>query len=128
METLIEIQKQIAEVERKISTHAPGEFDAKKWSEMNAEYGNLKALERTLIGGGDAVADFVRVAELQAWFNWYDGQTAQALRAQRTGQPWSASDGVKSYTSIDELDAEANAKQNEIRVLQGKEPITTELL
>ena len=61
----------------------------------------------------------INYGEIRQWFKWYDNQVSQAQRAQRTDTEWQANDGVKTYTTLAELDAEANAKQNEIKTLFG---------
>lgn len=60
------------------------------------------------------------LTDIIAWFNWYDGQVSQAQRAERTKTIWSANDGDKEYTTLAELDAEANEKQAEIRTLKAE--------
>ena len=59
-----------------------------------------------------------KIATLNSWFKWYDNQVSQATRAQRTGVEWHANDGTRTYYSLAELDADANAKQSEIRALK----------
>jgi len=59
-----------------------------------------------------------KLRRLLSWFGWYDGQVAQYNRAVRSGLSWSATSQEKTYNSIQELDADANAKQNEIRLLR----------
>jgi hypothetical protein len=61
-----------------------------------------------------------QTAKAEAWFAWYDGQVSQAQRAQRTGMAWAASDGVRTYNTLAELDAEANAKQGQIQTLRAQ--------
>jgi hypothetical protein len=60
------------------------------------------------------------ITRIQAWFAWHDGQVSQALRSQRMGMAWTASDGVKTYNTLAELDAEAANKQNQIRALRAQ--------
>lgn len=49
------------------------------------------------------------------WFDWYDIQLLQALRAERTNTEWTANDGNKEYKTLEELDLEANNRQEIIR-------------
>jgi len=57
-----------------------------------------------------------QINKLERWFDWYDVQAMQALRAERKGQKdWFAErDGIR-YTSLEQLDTEADKKQAEIR-------------
>ena len=52
------------------------------------------------------------------WFNWYDSQVHQYYRAMRKNSEWSATLEGRTYYTIEELDADADAKQNEIRDLR----------
>jgi hypothetical protein len=57
----------------------------------------------------------------ELWFkNFYRPQLEQAQRAQRTGTAWTATDGVKTYNTLTELDAEADVNQNQIRALKAQ--------
>jgi|GEM_PF-6780027 len=60
----------------------------------------------------------VRIGQLIAWFNWYDRQINQYNRAMRIGTAWSAVYQDRTYNSIEELDADAEIKQQEIRQLR----------
>jgi len=60
-----------------------------------------------------------QIVSLTTWFNlFYSPQLEQVQRAMRTGTAWYASDGAKEYTTLAELDTEANNKQNQIRAFR----------
>lgn len=62
---------------------------------------------------------YKQISEMERWFNtFYRPQLEQAQRAQRTSVEWHASDGVKTFNTLAELDSEANNKQNQIRALK----------
>jgi len=60
----------------------------------------------------------IKIKQLDSWFVWYDNQVAQAERAQRTNTEWYAVKDDKNYRTLAELDAAANEKQSELRVLK----------
>jgi len=60
----------------------------------------------------------VKAGELTAWFNWYDSQVNQYNRAMRTGAEWNAAYQGRAYHSIEELDADAEIKQQEVKQLR----------
>lgn len=64
----------------------------------------------------DAEAAQDELMELYAWFEWYDVQVHQALRAQRMDQEFSAVDSNgQRYESLVDLDAQAAVYQVRIR-------------
>ena len=61
------------------------------------------------------------VRRCERWFRWYDNQVSQALRAERTGTGWGATDpDGKGYETLAELDAVALEKQAVISVCRPK--------
>lgn len=97
--------------------------------DTNINYGIDRFIGGTVIKGSvdDLIAkktksDMVirslsEINSIKEWFRWYDIQVSQALRSDRLGNEWSASDGNKNYSSLLELDYEANMKQMRIREL-----------
>lgn len=55
-------------------------------------------------------ADILELSEIYEWFNWYDNQVAQYMRATRLGEVFDK--------DISELDALAAEKQKRIRELR----------
>ena len=64
----------------------------------------------------DAEAAIDELIDLYTWFEWYDVQVQQALRAERMNNAFSAEDSSgQTYESLADLDAQAAVYQVRIR-------------
>jgi hypothetical protein len=64
----------------------------------------------------DAEAAIDELIDLYTWFEWYDVQVHQALRAERMNNAFSAEDSSgQTYESLADLDAQAAVYQVRIR-------------
>lgn len=67
----------------------------------------------------DAEAAQDELMELYAWFEWYDVQVHQALRAERMNDAFSAEDSSgRTYESLEDLDIQALIYQLRIREIK----------
>lgn len=67
----------------------------------------------------DAEAAQDELIDLHAWFEWYDIQVHQALRAERMNEAFSAEDSSgQTYESLADLDAQAAVYQARIREIR----------
>jgi hypothetical protein len=67
----------------------------------------------------DAEAAQDELMELYAWFEWYDIQVHQALRAERMNEAFSAEDSSgQTYESLEDLDTQAAVYQVRIREIR----------
>jgi len=62
-----------------------------------------------------------RRKELEEWFIWYDQQVNQYNRAQRLGKNWSAEKDGKHYTTLEDMDGDADSKHAELTNLQASD-------